>query len=119
MMIETTQGVPLNGQLLKNYFSHLVNQFFKILPMREQEENTLPAYMDSLCSELLGTSGLIPELNGDPSLLTLISILRFLIDNPDCSVRKVKREVFRAISVCYKLSSKYTEAEADNDERMG
>ena len=40
--------------------------------------------------------------------MTLISILQYLIDTPDCPVQDVKREVFRAISICNKLKSRYT-----------
>lgn len=115
MMIETVAGEPLSRELLKNYFVYLVNQFFKILPMREQNEETLPSYIDSLCSELFGAKSLIPELCNDPLFLTLLSILQYLISNPCCSVRKVKREVFHAISVCYKLSAKYAETEGENE----
>lgn len=109
MMVETAVGVPMDSTLVKDYFKYLVDHFFKILPMREQNEVTLPIYIKSLQAELLGGKGLLLDLSDSPELLTLLNILQFLIDNPDCSVRKVKREVFRAISICYKLSSKYEE----------
>lgn len=115
MNIETSAGAAVSSTLLKNYFSHLVNQFFKILPMREQNEETLPVYIESLHSELFGAKGLVPELYSDPLLLTLLSTLQYLIDNPQLSVSKVKREVFKAISVCNKLGAKYTSAEVKDD----
>ena len=113
MMIETTAGVPITDELLKNYFRNLVNQFFKILPIRESEVDSLTTYMQSLQAELLGCQGIIVYLKEDPSYLTLLAILQYLIDNPDCSVREVKREVFKAISVCNRLKATLIEQLGD------
>ena len=107
MMVETTAGVPIDAEVLHNYFRNLVNHFFKILPIREQNEESLTTYMQSLQAELLGCKGLISAIQNDASYLTLLSILQYLIDNPECTVREVKREVFRAISICNKLMSQY------------
>lgn len=106
-MIDTTSGVPITEELLHNYFKSLVNCFFKILPIRENGEESLTVYMQSLQHELLGCKGLIAELNGDSGFLTLIAILQYLIDTPECSVKVVKREVFRAISICNRLKAQY------------
>lgn len=106
-------GDNLSPQLLHNYFKTLVNQFFKILPIREQNEESLVTYMQSLQAELLGCKGVVIELQHDAAYLTLIAILQYLIDNPSCSVREVKREVFRAISICNKLKAKYTVSEKE------
>ena len=100
-------GDNLSPQLLHNYFKTLVNQFFKILPIREQNEESLTTYMQSLQAELLGCKGLVSAIQNDASYLTLLSILQYLIDNPECTVREVKREVFRAISICNKLKAQY------------
>jgi hypothetical protein len=105
MMIETVAGTPISQDLLHNYFRNLVNQFFKILPIRESGESSLITYMQSLQAELLGCKELVTELKNDASYLTLLSILQYLIDNPDCSVPIVKREVFKAISICNRLKA--------------
>ena len=34
--------------LIKNYFKNLINQFYKILPIKESGEDTLQKYMESL-----------------------------------------------------------------------
>lgn len=107
MMVETTAGMPLDAEVLHNYFRNLVNHFFKILPIREQNEESLTTYMQSLQAELLGCKGLVSAIQNDASYLTLLSILQYLIDNPECTVREVKREVFRAISICNKLKAQY------------
>lgn len=113
-MIDTVTGTPVSSELLYNYFKNLVNQFFKILPIRESGESSLTTYMQSLRAELLGCQELIGELHKDPLYLSLLAILQYLIDNPECSVLEVKREVFKAISICNKLkamSYKTTERE--------
>lgn len=107
MMVETTAGMPIDAEVLHNYFRNLVNHFFKILPIREQNEESLNTYMQSLQAELLGCKGLVSAIQNDASYLTLLSILQYLIDNPECTVREVKREVFRAISICNKLKAQY------------
>ncbi len=107
MMIETTAGMPIDSAVLHNYFRTLVNHFFKILPIREQNEESLTTYLQSLQAELLGAKGLVSAIQNDASYLTLLAILQYLIDYPECSVREVKREVFRAISICKKLKVQY------------
>lgn len=107
MMVETTAGMPIDAEVLNNYFRTLVNHFFKILPIRESNEDSLTTYMQSLQAELLGCKGLVSVIQNDASYLTLLSILQYLIDNPECTVREVKREVFRAISICNKLKAQY------------
>ena len=104
-MIDTVAGTPVSPELLCNYFKNLVNQFFKILPIRESGESSLTTYMQSLRAELLGCQELIGELRNDASYLTLLAILQYLIDNPECSIREVKREVFKALSICNKLKA--------------
>lgn len=95
----------MNDLLLHNYFDALVNRFYKILPMREQDEPYLDLYMQSFRNELLGCNNCIEN---DAMLMTLVSILQYLIDHQDVPVSEVKREVFRAISVCNKLKDKYS-----------
>lgn len=107
MMIPTTAGVPMDATVLNNYFRALINLFFKILPLWEGGESSLTVYMKSLQAELLGCNELVEAIHNDPLFLSLLSILQYLIDTPDCEVSAVKREVFRAISICNKLKARY------------
>ena len=111
MIINTTTEKQINPELLSNYLKSLVNRFFKILPMRENNEKSLITYMQSLQIELLGCKSFLNIINNEPDYLTILSILQYLIDNPECSVVTVKREVFRAISVCNRLRSKFVSEE--------
>ena len=38
----------ITRQSLRNYMRNLVDRFFKILPLWEEGEETLPAYLDSM-----------------------------------------------------------------------
>lgn len=107
MTARPTGGVPMDADMLNDYFRALVNRFFKILPMKEADEDTLGVYMESLQSELLGCKELITGIHNDGRFLSLVAILEFLIDNPTCSLKAVRREVFRAISICNQLKAIY------------
>lgn len=112
MMDNIKPSTQIDSELVCNYFRNLVNQFFKILPMREIDEVSLPIYIESLYSELLGCGNVVDGLNKDAYFLTLLSILRYMMDNPDCSVHSTKRQVFKAISICNKLKAQFTEGGA-------
>lgn len=108
-MIRTVIDVPISEEMVSNYLQMLVNHFFKILPIREEESETLPVYMKSLQLELIGCKEFVSELKNDSSFLTLLSILQYLRDHPDCPVKDVKREVFKAITICNKMKDRYCE----------
>ena len=111
MKVKTTAGTEVDSELVYKYFRNLVNQFFKILPMREDNEESLPTYIASLHAELLGCGQVMEPLKDNPSFITLVSILQFLKDYPDCSVSVTKREVFKAISICNKFRDQYASPE--------
>ena len=106
-MIQTSVGIQMDAAVLENYFRSLINLFFKILPLKESKERSLETYMRSLQSELLGCKALVVAIHKDSLFLSLISILQYLIDHPESDVAFVRREVFRAISICNKLKERY------------
>lgn len=106
-MIQTSVGIQMDAAVLENYFRSLINLFFKILPLKESKERSLETYMRSLQSELLGCKALVVAIHKDSLFLSLISILQYLIDHPEREVVFVRREVFRAISICNKLIERY------------
>lgn len=112
MMLDTFLGEQIDSRLVYNYFQTLINCFFKILPMRENNEVTLPKYMRNLQIAMFGCKEIIVAINNDAEYLILLSILQFLIDNPSCDLSEVKSEVFGAIAICNKLARRYSESEA-------
>lgn len=97
----------MRQESMRKYVRGLVDRFFKILPLWESQEESLPTYLESLLLELKGFNGLMYVLNDDRDYVSLLAILQYLIDSPETSVHTVKREVFRAISICNKLRAKY------------
>lgn len=114
MILNTVVGVPMEGVILYNYICALIDHIFKILPVWEKREYPLGTYMKSLQEELLGCRTFVKALQYDPMLLSIISILQYLIDNPSSEIQTVRRQVFRAISICKKLRKKY--AHLDDEE---
>lgn len=108
----TSNGLEVPQLLVNKYLKSLIGQFYKILPIKENDESTLVDYMSSLQRELIGCKSLIIALNYDELYLRLISILQFLIDN-NCTVRIVRSEVFKAINLCKQLDNKYKAEEVD------
>lgn len=102
----TVVGKDIPDIMFEKYLSTLINQFFKILPLKETGEPSLNDYMCSLRLELIGNSLLITALNDDVDYLRLLAVLQSLIDC-DCDTKVVKREVFKAINICKKLREKY------------
>ena len=97
----------MNAVVLDKYLARMVDMFFKILPIREKNESSLVTYMDSLQAELIGCGDLLPSIGHNPSYISLLAILQYLIDHPEASVQAFKREVFKAISLCNKLRAIY------------
>lgn len=94
---------------LEYYLSSLIDRFYKILPLKEEAEPSLYGYMDSFIRELTGFESLFHSFHGDPRFISLISILQYMVDNPDCPVDIVRKEVFHAISICKCLRSAYAD----------
>lgn len=116
-MIVTVCGDMISEKYLGNYVSSLVNCFYKILPMREDGEPSLQLYMEGLRRELIGCGGLVPALGGEPMYITLMCILQSFIDHPDMSIADVKRDVFRAITICKNLSRRILRGEELGNEK--
>ena len=111
--IYTMSGAKMDAKALYWYLRNLVNRFFKILPMRESKETSLVEYMKSLQLELIGCSELVIVIHWDPDYVTLLSILQYLINNPEAPVHVFKREVFKAITICNKLKARYAALEGE------
>jgi len=105
--MENYEDTILTPEFLESYFTTLVNYFFKILPLRENNEDSISVYAESLQTELLGCKRIVGATDNDSGFMTLLCILQNFIDNPDYPVAKTKREVFKAINVCNRMKKKY------------
>ena len=118
MNYETSAGAPLSAGLIQNYFRNLVNQIYKILPMRENGTPSVGKYIWRLEAELIGEQSLVSEFREDAYFGSLVGILQYLNEHMhECSIDQVKQLVFEGISICGKLQDRYGNA-GDKDGRM-
>lgn len=108
----TKYGTEIPDEMLNNYFSSLINQIYKILPIKESGEPTLPQYLNSLVRELVGANSLFEKTENDSMFLSIIAVIGYLSENDDCDTKIVKSDVFRAINMCKKLQKKYCTKES-------
>lgn len=116
--MKTSTGMKIPNRMFYNYLSALIDQFFKILPLKESGEPSLKEYMRSLQLEMIGNKQLIVAIHDDAMYLKLLAILQYMIEN-DCETNVVKREVFKSISICKKLQEKYFGKEVDSNGHVG
>ena len=113
--METSTGVLVSETLMHNYFCNLVNQVYKILPMREQESKTLDRYVWRLSAEVTGGAGMFPQLGEDSYYASLLNILQYLRDHcMEDSVEQTKQLVFEGIGLCEKLRNRYVNPQVDD-----
>lgn len=106
----TNTGQTIDDRMVANKFTCMVNQFFKILPIKESGDPSLKTYLMSLQREMLGFQSLITAVHDDDRYLTLLCILQYFIDHvddPELTVAVVKSDVFRAINILNKLKTQY------------
>lgn len=89
-----------------NYFKFLINKTYKILPLKEEESDTLKSYLESYQRELIGNKDLISIMVNEPKFITLLNILQYLISE-DYSVKVCKKEVFKCIHILEDINFKY------------
>lgn len=88
----------INKSTYREYLIELKNMVFKILPLFEEESNTLDEYLESLCSELYGLKYVIVNLpHGEWYVRTLATIEQIKEDR--VSNKKVKKEVFKMLNL--------------------
>lgn len=116
--MKTSVGIDINDEMVSNRLSCLINQFYKILPIKENNPDTLKKYARSLLREMLGLKDLIVLINNDAMYASLLSILQYMISN-ECSVEDVRSDVFKSIALIKKLIVQYGGLRGDSCERMG
>ena len=94
--------------MIANRTDDLVGQFYKILPLKENGAKTLPKYINSLLREMLGMQGVVEDWQEDGRYLSLIGILQYYADHPECEVETVRSDVFKALNIIRQLQDKYS-----------
>lgn len=93
-----TKYGKISDKTYKDYKGKLINNIYKILPMKEEKTDTINVYIESVLYELVGMEKVLYEAG---EICSIISVLENLITEQDLKV--VKREVFRAISLVKRM----------------
>lgn len=115
-MLGTGIGVNISEALIVEYLNMLVNKVFKILPIIENQEESISVYVESLRCELQGFQSLLPSIGEDPTFLSFLSIVQWLTENvvnDEVQYKVIRREVFHAISLCKKLQAPFINQESE------
>lgn len=95
----TTNYGEINNKQVIAYFDKLVNRVFKILPMSEENSDTIDEYVNSLVRELIGNSKI---LYGE-ELLIVVGTLKGL---PYENHKLLKSDIFKAIDIIEKVKKR-------------
>lgn len=95
--------------MLKAYLQSLTGRIFKILPMREQQEQGdnlyLDLYLESLSLEMHGACETFPCLRACPNYIMLLNTVNGLC--ADTPLPFLKREVFKMLSAIEEIRDEY------------
>ncbi len=104
-MIEVKYGL-LPKENFCRYFEFLINKTYKILPLKEENSDTLKSYLESYQRELIGNMDLVPLLVNEPKFITVLNTIQYLISE-EYSDKVCKREVFKCIRILEEINEKY------------
>lgn len=90
-------------EALTTYLKALIDKVYKILPMKEENSDTLTCYLTGLIHELTGCYQLHYELVGEPRFLSVVNIVKYLESN-EYDTATCKREVFKAIRLIQNMT---------------
>lgn len=90
-----------NSPLLISYLHTLKNRLFRILPEYEENNHTLPVYIESLLFEINGLQKVVINESYNHVFVTILGVLKSLQDEVTYEGRHkvIKREVFKCISL--------------------
>ena len=104
-MIEVKYGL-LPKENFCRYIEFLINKTYKILPLKEENSDTLKSYLESYQRELIGNMDLVPLLVNEPKFITVLNTIQYLISE-EYSDKICKREVFKCIRILEEINEKY------------
>lgn len=92
---------PISQEQFDEYCKKKIGKIYKLLPLKEENNPTLIAYIKSLLVELYGGRKIIPRFESDPEFIAMICSIAGLEDINDLTTFRSK--VFECIEICKKL----------------
>lgn len=95
----------VDDKIIKKQLQKIVDKIFKILPLYEEKNGTVDAYIESLILEITGFSSKYGNVGVSEymSVISTLEGLRGIIDDRG-NQPTVKREVFKCIETINKIS---------------
>lgn len=97
------------SKLFSNYSSALVDRTYKILPLFEEKNEGLFAYVQSLIFELHGIYWVVESIQSDGDYLILLATLESISDYAMfCDMEDhavIKREVFKCLDIVKRIKT--------------
>ena len=88
-------------EVIKQFCNRLVSNVFKILPMKEEQNNTVSKHIESLNREIYGMILLCNDIELAQSLLSVMAVLENIILEEDKVV--YKSDIFKCITIIKKI----------------
>lgn len=85
------------------FLNSMIGAVYKILPMNDNEDTTLPSHLDSLYVQLVGGAETYPELKYCQYYHSIINIVRYF-RTQEYDKRTCKREVFKCTNILDRLT---------------
>ncbi|WP_143322784.1 hypothetical protein [Clostridium sp. HBUAS56010] len=104
-MIKVEYGL-LPEENFNKYFKYLIDKTYKILPMKEENSETLKSYLESYQRELVGNKRLVSDLVDEPRFISVLNIIQYLISE-DYNTKICRKEVFRCINILEEIRNSY------------
>jgi len=92
------------------YLDMITGRVFKILPMKEQETRGMSVflsdYLSSLANEMVGATVTFSCLSSDSDYIAVVNTINGLAIT-ESSVALIKREVFKALNLLNRISTRF------------
>lgn len=80
------------------YLTGLKNAVFKILPLKEEENEGLQDYLDSLFIRVTGALTTFPELRGNLKYISVVNTIAYFKDNT-YTFKQCRREILNCCNI--------------------
>lgn len=94
-------------RLQYNYLCKLIDRIYKIIPLKEENVETVESYIRNITDEIMGNAELINSIDCDPRVMIITSTLFSIVGETEHGA--YKRSVFKCIRYIEQLKDKVSE----------
>lgn len=109
-MIKTNyEYIP--DKMFVNYLDYLIGKVYKMLPMRENKDDTLVEYMESIIREMIGNQQLMGEIKYDARFQSVINKLEYLTFKKDVDFKVFRKDILDSLPLLKEIKEQYEKEE--------